>query len=122
MLSRLIPALMLAIVSHSAFAAELFMYRREGCSWCLAWDREIGPVYGKTPAGKRVPLRLVDLDRERPGVTLKTPVLYTPTFVVVENGREIGRMEGYVGEHFFWGMLDNLLRDLPAKRPDDPPA
>ncbi len=54
MLSRLISALMLAIVSHSAFAAELFMYRREGCSWCLAWDREIGPIYGKTPVGQRM--------------------------------------------------------------------
>jgi len=93
-----------------AFAAELVMYRRAGCPYCLAWDREIGTAYPKTDIGKRLPLRQVHLDRGKDNsVELKSPVRYTPTFVVVEEGREKARIEGYPGEFFFWGVLEKLL-------------
>ena len=36
-----------------------------------------------------------------------------PTFVLVEDGRELGRIEGYPGEDFFWGLLGKLLEKLP---------
>jgi hypothetical protein len=29
--------------------------------------------------------------------------------VLVENGAEIGRIEGYPGEDFFWGLLKQML-------------
>jgi hypothetical protein len=114
--SRLVLVLLLALMSgQAALAAELVMARRAGCSWCLAWDREIGPIYAKADVGKRVPLRLVDLDREKLGVVLKQPVIYTPTFVLAEDGREVARIEGYAGEHFFWPMLEKLVRELPQR-------
>jgi hypothetical protein len=97
-------------------AAELLMYRRAGCPWCLAWRQAIGPVYPKTELGRQLPLRLVDLaDEAQPQVSLARPVRYSPTFVVVEEGREIGRIEGYPGEAFFWGLLDKLARALPSR-------
>jgi hypothetical protein len=93
-----------------AMSAELVMYRRAGCPYCLAWDREIGPVYPKTDIGKSLPLRQVHLDRGKDNsVELKSPIRYTPTFVVVEDGREKARIEGYPGEFFFWGVLEKLL-------------
>jgi len=95
------------------------MYRRQGCPWCLAWDRAIGPIYGKTDVGQRAPLRMVDLDRERLQVSLKTPVIYTPTFVLVEQNREVGRIEGYPGEAHFWGLLDQLVQRLPLRAVSD---
>lgn len=114
---RLVLALLLAVVSgQTALAAELVMVRRDGCSWCLAWDREIGPIYAKAEVGKRVPLRLVNLDKEKLGLTLKQPVIYTPTFVLAEDGREVARIEGYAGEHFFWPVLEKLVRELPERR------
>jgi len=117
MRSRLVLALLLAVIGgQAALAAELLMARREGCAWCLAWDREIGPIYPNAEVGKRVPLRLVDLDKEGLGVTLKQPLIYTPTFVLVEDGREVARIEGYAGEHFFWPMLEKLVRELPERR------
>ena len=86
------------------------MYRRAGCPWCAAWDRDIGPIYAKTEIGRRLPVRSFDLDRGRDTVAhLKSPVLFTPTFVVLDDGREVGRIEGYPGEDFFWGRLENLL-------------
>lgn len=97
------------------------MFRRDGCPWCHAWDREIGPVYAKTPIGRRVPVRMVDLDGLRPfeGLTLVSPVRFTPTFVLMAENREIARLEGYPGEDFFWGMLEELILRLPSRTQSD---
>lgn len=102
------------ILSGVASAAELVMFRRDGCPYCAVWDREIGAIYPKTEIGQRVPLRPVDLDRgdDAPVRTL-SPIRYTPTFVLVENGVELGRIEGYPGDAFFWGLLERLVDKLP---------
>jgi hypothetical protein len=94
-------------------AAELVMFRLPGCRWCAAWDREVGPIYPKTRIGQLAPVRFVDL-REAPvaGVSLARPVRYSPTFVVVVDGREIGRIEGYPGDAFFWGLLEKYTPQL----------
>jgi thioredoxin-related protein len=107
-----------SLASSPADAAELVMYRRAGCPWCAAWDREIGPVYGKTEIGRRLPVRLVALEGERPHISLASPIVYSPTFVMVDHEREIGRIEGYPGPDFFWGLLDQLVQKLPAQTPN----
>ena len=111
MLLRLIAVLaVLAASIAPAAAAELVMFRTAGCPYCAAWDKAIGPVYPKTDIGKRIPLRSVDLERSKDGkVVLVSPIRFTPTFVLVDSGREIGRIEGYPGEDFFWGLLERLL-------------
>ena len=97
-----------------ACAAELVMYRIAGCPWCATWDQVIGPIYPKTEVGRRAPVRMVDLDGAKDaGVILQRPVRYSPTFVLVDDGREIGRIEGYPGEDFFWGLLERLVLKLP---------
>jgi thioredoxin-related protein len=100
---------MLALSVTAAAAMELVMFRQAGCPWCAVWDREVGPIYPKTEFGRRVPVRFVDLGRARDTAGLKSPVRFTPTFVVLEGGREIGRIEGYPGQDFFWGLLENLV-------------
>jgi hypothetical protein len=106
------------VVASAASAAELLMYRRAGCPWCAMWDREIGPIYPKTDIGRRIPLRMVDLDRgDAPAVRVRSPVRYTPTFVLVENGKEVGRIEGYPGDAFFWGLLEQMVEQLPHEGP-----
>jgi thioredoxin-related protein len=102
----------------SVSAVEL-MYRRPGCSWCLQWDREIGGVYARTAVGRQLPLHRVDLDGARPKLVLKSPVNYTPTLVLVENGRETGRIEGYASQDFFWGSLERLAEQAGAPATDD---
>ena len=87
------------------------MFRRAGCPWCAAWDREIAPIYGKTDIGRQA-LRFDSLDLahvDEMKLALRRPVRFTPTFVLVDRDREIGRIEGYPGEDFFWGMLERLL-------------
>ncbi len=89
------------------------MFRRDGCSWCAKWDREIGPIYPKTEFNFRAPVRQVNLDRDRDPSIVHAPIRYTPTFVLVEDGKEVGRIEGYPGDEFFWVRLENLLKQSP---------
>ncbi len=92
------------------------MFEQAGCAWCAAWDRQIGPIYPKTAEGRRAPLRRVDLHAERPSdLSRIQAVRFTPTFVLIDGGREIGRIQGYPGEDFFWGLLGELIGRLPAQ-------
>ena len=88
---------------------ELVMIERTGCAWCARWNADIGPIYGKTPEGEQAPLRRHDLAAGQPPEAA-TPVRYTPTFLLTREGREIGRITGYLDEAMFWGLLGGLIR------------
>jgi thioredoxin-related protein len=113
---RLLAAAALAAVLLSATlaqASELVMFEQGGCVWCAKWNREVAPIYEKTTEAKVLPLRRIDIDRQNSaGIVLSDRVLYTPTFVVVDNGREIGRITGYSSDQSFWGLLDGLVGKL----------
>ena len=96
-----------------AWAAELIMVEEPGCMWCARWEAELGDIYPRTPEGKAAPLRKMEIAETRgdTDVTFARPVLFTPTFVLVEDGQELARIEGYPGEDFFWGLLGGLLAD-----------
>lgn len=97
-------------------AAELIMFEQHGCHWCEQWNEDIGVVYFKTEEGKRAPLRRVDIHEKMPeDLKSITSGHFTPTFVLVDNGKEIGRIRGYPGESFFWGLLNQILAKLPQK-------
>ncbi|HRQ82650.1 MAG TPA: hypothetical protein PKZ97_16175, partial [Azospirillaceae bacterium] len=99
----------------SARAAELVMFETAGCPWCVYWKREIAPKYPKTDEGKAAPLRLVDMRAERPlDLAALDPVKAAPTFVLMHDGREVGRIVGFPGEDFFWPMLAQLLEKVPG--------
>lgn len=104
---------MLAGVATQAGAAELVMFETPACPWCAAWDREIGAIYEKTEEGRRAPLRRIDMSAPRPeGLEQVKGVTYSPTFVLMAEGAEVGRIVGYPGEDFFWPMLQGLLAKL----------
>jgi hypothetical protein len=102
-----------ALTLSHAGAAELVMFEQPGCEWCAVFDREIAPVYAKTAEGQRAPLR-----RLRSGAPLPADLAFleverlTPLFVLVDNGREIGRIRGYPGEDHFWGLLGVFIKKL----------
>ncbi|MFN3892711.1 MAG: thioredoxin fold domain-containing protein [Beijerinckiaceae bacterium] len=99
----------LAAVAPAAAEFELVMFERDGCSYCARWDREVGPAYPLTPQGRQAPLRRVDLDREKPQLALDTPVRYSPTFVLMKDGREVGRITGYMNDAMFWGVFAKMM-------------
>ncbi len=104
-----------------ADAAELVMVEEPGCPWCAAWNAEVGPIYPKTAEGQQVPLRRMDIsDRSPEGFTLATRVVFTPTFLLIEDGEEIDRIEGYPGEELFWWRLSVMLKDHGIMREEKP--
>ena len=115
MLNAFVVLFLLVGASSSGQAAELIMFRQVLCEWCTVWDDEVGIVYDKTHDGQQAPIRQVDIHEERPA-DLKgiRPVIFTPTFVLVENDIELGRIQGYPGESFFWGLLSQMLKKINA--------
>ena len=93
---------------------RLLMIEEEWCEWCEQWNADIGVIYEKTTEGRQAPLLRADIHEPMPeGISLSIRAQYTPTFVLLDDGREIGRIEGYPGEDFFWGMLNRLLGKAP---------
>jgi hypothetical protein len=85
----------------------------------MAWNDQIAPAYPNTDEGKHAPLIRADL-REGPpeNVTYARRVRFTPTFVVIVDGSEVARLEGYPGEDFFWPVLSNLLQEHTNYAPE----
>ncbi len=112
----------------AARAAELVMFEERGCPWCKRFHEEVAPAHPKTEEGRKAPLRVVDMHAERPAdLTFIAGIRAAPTFVLVDGGREVGRITGYPGADFFWGLLADILARLPAAQGSDdvtrcPPA
>lgn len=112
-LRALFGAIFIALMVTSAHAAELVMFEQAGCVWCETFDREIAPVYGKTEEGLRAPLRRVDIAQPLPPDLAFIQVeRLTPLFVLIDQGREIGRIRGYPGKESFWTQLSMLMQKL----------
>lgn len=103
---------LLSVMPLSARAETMLIMAEEiGCVWCAMWDREIAPIYPKTAEGQAAPLHRIDIHDQPPeGVTLASRIVFTPTFILVEDGAEVARIEGYPGEDFFWGLLGQMLK------------
>lgn len=113
LVATLIAAVLSAAASAPARAAELVMFEQAGCPWCAAFDQEIAPAYPKTAEGQRAPLRRIDIAASLPPDLRFIEVeRLTPLFVLVEDGKEIGRIRGYPGEDHFWGLLGVLIEKL----------
>lgn len=102
-----------ALLSGAALAdATLVMVEEKGCMWCARWNEQIAPIYPKTDAGKAAPLRRIDIRADLPeDLGFDGKLRFTPTFVLMVDGQEVSRIEGYPGEDFFWGVLEKMLTD-----------
>ncbi len=97
-------------VPGSMNAANLIMFDSPVCEWCEIWEDEVGIVYHKTDEARVAPLRRISIhDPRADDFGNIRPVIYTPTFVLMENDHEIGRITGYPGEAHFWSLLEVLI-------------
>ena len=89
------------------------MFNSPVCSYCEQWEDEIAETYPKTEEGEKTTLRRVSIHDDVPNDLRKLkPIIYTPTFVLVRQGQELGRIPGYAGEDFFRGFLETLMAKL----------
>ena len=102
------------LTSGQAAAAELLMFTTDGCFYCEKWAEEVSPAYLNSTEQRFAPLRYVELYGQRPSqYKFVRGVAHTPTFVVVHDGKEYGRLVGYTSDHFFWPQLQKILMRLP---------
>lgn len=86
---------------------RVLMVEEAGCRFCERFDAEVGPAYPKSAEGRFAPL--VRVGRNAPELDGLKPAPFTPTFIVLRDGQEAGRITGYPGEVFFWQELAELL-------------
>jgi hypothetical protein len=116
----LMTVALLAVSSGAAGAAELLMFTRKSCAYCILWERQVGPIYPKTAEAEQAPLRRVDLDHPGQGVPSLSPaVTITPTFVLMDGDKELGRFSGYSDDLTFWSVLATHLGKLRTSAPLD---
>lgn len=102
--------LIVACVPALAAQIELLMVEQAGCIYCARWHDEVGPEYPITDEGRAAPLRAQQLREALPeGITLARPAVFTPTFILLKDGAEVDRIEGYPGEDFFWPLLAGMI-------------
>lgn len=118
LLRRLLASLIAVLVSAAVTQAaelKLMMIEQAGCAYCARWNEEVAPEYPLTEEGKAAPLLRQNLRADLPeGVTLLRPPVFTPTFVLLRDGVETDRIEGYPGEDFFWPMLAAMIAKASA--------
>ena len=103
------------IFATPAFSAgEMIMFNSPYCEWCDLWEKEVGLVYNKTRESRIAPVRRGGIHDPRPDDLKQIrPAVFTPTFVLIDDGKEMGRITGYPGEGFFWGLLGEMVEKLP---------
>lgn len=110
-LGGLIAAGLMPVGASAATKRQLLMVVQRGCVFCAAWRREVGPGYSDHPIGRKLPLLEVDIDGPWPnGLVLARSPQVTPTFILLNGGVELGRIEGYPGADDFWTELGGLAK------------
>ncbi len=112
--ASLIIVMLISMLALPAVAeVRLMMVEEEGCPWCERWNLDVGGVYDITEEGKLAPLWRYHINDPVPGgIKFASAPHYTPTFILLVDGTEVNRIEGYPGEAFFWGLLDMMLTNL----------
>jgi len=114
-ISATVLCLWIPLFSQTAVSAsaQLIMVEETGCAFCARFNDEIAPIYPNTSEGRVAPLRRVNIDEGWPDdlLHIKSESL-TPTFILIQDNQELGRLYGYQGDEFFWFLLGELLEKL----------
>lgn len=119
--ARCLVGLLLAMASilgsERVLAAELLLVEDPRCGPCILFDRQVRPIYSKTDEGRIAPIRRVGFGAPAPApyAFIGQPKV-APTFVLVHEGLEVGRIEGYSSDELFWMSLASLMQKLPESR------
>ncbi len=114
----LIASLLLAATrarAQPAEAAWLVFLERADCPYCRRWLRDVGEQsWNRSDLGARAALWRVDVAAGLPEhLRFIRNWRFTPTFVLVQGDREVGRIIGYNGDLFFWQQAEVLIGRLP---------
>ena len=94
---------------------ELVVLEVDGCIYCNVFRKRHLANYKASRQGKKIPIRFVNINDPAIGhLGLTQPVGIVPTFVVLQNNEEIGRIPGLVGHREFYAAIDHITKGLPG--------
>ncbi|MDX2258463.1 MAG: hypothetical protein NW205_06045 [Hyphomicrobiaceae bacterium] len=100
----------LAASPRQAPTRELVVLEMPGCIYCGIFRRDVLPAYKASLRAGELPIRFIDInDRAAGDIGLAAPVDIIPTFVILENNEELGRIPGYVGPETFFHAVNHIL-------------
>lgn len=115
--SALAAALLMAPMLPAAAGspARLVVFEAPGCAQCRQFREEALPEYWGSPASLELPIQVIDMAAlGTGGHPLKARIATLPTFVVMQDGREVARLSGYPGKEGFRAMVEEVRRALAA--------
>jgi thioredoxin-related protein len=93
---------------------QLVVMEAPGCTYCGIFRRDVLPSYEASERAKELPVRFLDVnDQAASGLDLQTPVDIVPTFIVVKDKKEVGRIPGYLGPENFYHAINHLMSATP---------
>lgn len=93
---------------------ELIVMEAPGCTYCDIFRRDVLPSYQASERAKDVPIRFLDINDASPEeLGLDSAIEIVPTFVVLKDHKEVGRIPGYVGPEFFFHSINHLISSAP---------
>lgn len=104
-------------IAFPAAAIELVMIDQDGCVYCEQWHEEIGGIYSNTTEGKFAPLRVIDIYEIPDDLEIARRVVFTPTFLIIDDGKELARLEGYPGLISFGRCWESCCATIPISTP-----
>lgn len=112
--SSIVASFVLVASAMAADAAQLVMIDSKACVYCARWNKEVGSIYANTPEGRIAPLRRVTYRNWPSDLRHIRREPSTPTFILVDNGKEVARIRGYASKEWFWKHLRSFIRLLPG--------
>jgi thioredoxin-like negative regulator of GroEL len=95
---------------ESATRTEVVVFEIGGCSYCTAFRDSLGARYLASTTNAAAPLRYVDLGKLAPDAfQLRGEITRVPTVVLLQDGKEVDRVEGYPVPEALFGMVRSRI-------------
>jgi thioredoxin-related protein len=96
--------------TEPASTFEVLVFEVEGCRYCDMLRRDVLPRWRSGTMGAEAPLRFIDINRVDIGkLALRGEVRMVPTVVLMKDGREVDRIDGYTGAEQFFQLIGRML-------------
>ena len=81
---------------------KLVMFSSPLCAYCTYFEQNVAPIYKRHSLSDVAPLHAVNMDEEGSGpYHLEKPIEVLPTFIVIKDGKEVGRLTGIPDKFYF---------------------
>lgn len=99
-----------AVTALAGARYEIIAFEAQGCTYCAHFRKDIARSYERSERSKRAPVRYLDVKAgEVANLKLAGAITLLPTAVILRDGIEIGRIDGYTGRENFYRVLDTLV-------------